>query len=83
MVERKHHSGRTLQLVAQQEVPELRIVIGNQTDVTVTLSAPVTVTEPDGTTGKAEILRFRADEPGTAVAAIKSAVANTPGAAVG
>lgn len=74
--ERKYHSGRTLQLTGQQDsegTPELSIVIGNQTDVFVMLSEPVAVVELNGTIGKAEILRFRADEPGTAVSAIKAA----------
>jgi len=78
--ERKYHSGRTLQLTGQQDLqgkPELSIVIGNQTDVLVTLSEPVAVVEPNGTIGKAEILRFRADEPATAVSAIKAAVARS------
>jgi hypothetical protein len=59
--ERKYHSGRTIQLTGQQDSVELSIVIGNQTDVFVTLSEPVAVVEPNGTIGKAEILRFRAD----------------------
>jgi hypothetical protein len=74
--ERKYHSGRTIQLSGQQDsadTPELSIVIGSQTDVLVTLSEPVAVVEANGTIGKAEILRFRADEPGTAVSAIKAA----------
>lgn len=74
--ERKYHSGRTLQLTGQQDsadTPELSIVIGSQTDVFVTLSEPVAVVEPNGTIGKAETLRFRADEPAAAVDAIKAA----------
>jgi hypothetical protein len=74
--ERKYHSGRTVQLTGQQDsagTPELSIVIGSQTDVFVTLSEPVAVVEPNGAIGKAEILRFRADVPATAVDAIKAA----------
>jgi hypothetical protein len=78
--ERKYHNGRTLQLVGQQdsEVPQLNIVVGNQTDLLVTLSEPVTVIESNGTIGRAEIPRFRADEPETAVSAIRRAVARSP-----
>jgi hypothetical protein len=64
--ERKDHSGRTIQLASGS----LAIVIGNQTDVLVTLSEPVTVAEPDG---KAALLRFRADDPHAAVSAIRAA----------
>lgn len=75
--ERRYHDGGTLHLTGQQDsegTSELSIVIGNQTDVVATLSEPVVVLEPNGTIGKAEILRFRADEPGMAVSAIKAAV---------
>ncbi len=49
-LERKYHDGRTV----QRDGDELRIVVGNQTDVLVQLTEPV-----DGV----RRVRFRADEP--------------------
>ena len=64
--ERKYHSGRTIQRTGT----ELSIVIGNQTDVVLTLSEPV---------GTARVLRFRADEPAKAVTAIRALRGTTSG----
>jgi hypothetical protein len=66
--ERKYHSGQTVQWADD----ELAIVIGNQTDVLVTLSEPVTT--PRGT---AQAVRFRADEPAKAVRAIRGTVSGS------
>lgn len=52
---RTYHDGRTV----QRDDDELRIVVGNQTDVVLQLSAPV-----DGI----RRVRFRADEPAVVVA---------------
>ncbi|WP_158885656.1 hypothetical protein [Amycolatopsis anabasis] len=67
--ERKQHSGPTLRLRER----EFAVVVGNQTDVVVELSEPVAVVL-NGTAGEATVLRFRADEPRAAVAAIKAAL---------
>lgn len=67
-VERKFHSGRTVQLADG----ELTIVVGDQTDVLVTLSEPVTT--PRGT---AQAVRFRADDPAKAVRVIRGTVSES------
>ncbi|GAA1340561.1 hypothetical protein [Saccharothrix algeriensis] len=77
-VDRRLHSGRTRELTARpgpEGGAELSIAAGNQTDVLLVLSEPVTVADPGGPTGEAVAVRFRADEPHAAVAAIKTAAA--------
>jgi len=64
--ERKYHSGRTIQRTGT----DLSIVIGNQTDVVLTLSESV---------GTARVVRFRADEPAKAVTAIRAPRGTTSG----
>jgi hypothetical protein len=65
---RTDHNGPTFELTGQT----LSIVIGNQTDVVVTLTEPMTVTLPNGTTGEVEELRLRADDPVAAVSGIQA-----------
>jgi hypothetical protein len=57
-LDRKYHDGRTV----QRDGDELRIVVGNQTDVLLHLSEPV-----DGV----RRVRFRADEPTVLLAAVR------------
>lgn len=68
-VERRTRTGRTRQL----DGAELSIAVGNQTDVLVELSRPVPVRRPDGVVTR---VRFRADDPRAAVAAISGACAD-------
>jgi hypothetical protein len=66
--ERKYHSGQTVQWADD----ELAIVIGNQTDVLVILSEPVTTPK-----GPARVVRFRADDPVKAVRVIRGTVSGS------
>lgn len=59
-LDRKYHDGKTV----QRDDDELRIVVGNQTDVLLQLSEPV-----DGI----RRVRFRADEPTVLLAAVPGA----------
>ena len=59
-LDRKYHDGKTV----QRDGDELRIVVGNQTDVLLQLSEPV---------GGARRVRFRADEPTVLLAAVRGA----------
>jgi hypothetical protein len=59
-LDRKYHEGKTV----QRDGDELRIVVGNQTDVLLQLSEPV-----DGI----RRVRFRADEPTVLLAAVPGA----------
>ncbi|MER7080110.1 hypothetical protein SAMN02982929_05880 [Saccharopolyspora kobensis] len=68
---RKSHRGGTFQF--QDDVAELAIVVGDQTNVLVELTEPVLVALPNGTTREVEQLRFRTDEPARAVTAIREA----------
>ncbi|MGW1678945.1 hypothetical protein [Saccharopolyspora sp. NPDC002376] len=72
---RKSHGGATFQFHDQGGAPELAIVVGNQTNVCVTLSEPVPIVLPNGTTHEVEQVRFRADEPALSVSAIRKAIA--------
>lgn len=77
--DRKSHGGATLQFHDEDDVPELAIVVGNQTNVSVRLAEPIRITLPNGKTGAAE--RVRADEPAAAAAGIRQACGAAAGAA--
>lgn len=65
-VEWRSHTGRAHRV----DGDELVVAVGNQTDVLVELSRPVRVRRPDGEVTR---IRFRADDPRAAVAAIADA----------
>ncbi|RZQ60559.1 hypothetical protein [Amycolatopsis suaedae] len=69
--ELKHHDGTS---TYQVRGDELCLVQGNQTDLTLELSDPVSTTRSNGEPLLVRVLRFRADEPRAAADAIREAV---------
>lgn len=66
-VERRFPEGGTVRL---GEDGVLDVAVGGQTTVTVELAAPVEFVRPLGKRGRARAVRFHADDPGAAVAAL-------------
>ncbi|MDA3649038.1 hypothetical protein LZ318_26705 [Saccharopolyspora indica] len=80
-LDRKSHTGTTtFRFHDEDGIPELAIVVGNQTNVSVTLAEPISIALPNGRTGTAEHVRFRANEPTAAAAAIRQACRAAVGA---
>ncbi|MGP3982235.1 hypothetical protein [Streptomyces sp. KR80] len=67
-LERRYPEGRMLQL---GEDGTLDLIVGGQTTVTVELTEPVALLRPLGRPAQARILRFYADDPRPAVAALR------------
>ena len=67
--------GGGLVRVGDDEV--LDLAVGSQTNVTVELAEPVTFTRPLGRRARARVLRFYADDPDAAVAALRTAGTRT------
>lgn len=76
-VDRRFPDGRLVTLAGDGTVD---LVVGGQTTVTVELSEPVTFLRPLGAPAEARVLRFHADDPRAAVAAL--GVGAVPGARV-
>ncbi|MEV6651099.1 hypothetical protein [Streptomyces sp. NPDC051219] len=68
-VERRYPDGRLAQL---DDDGVLDLVVGGQTTVTVELTQPVEFVRPLGGRGLARAVRFNADDPGAAVAALSA-----------
>ncbi|MFF3943439.1 hypothetical protein ACFYYN_01295 [Streptomyces sp. NPDC001902] len=76
-VDRRFPDGRLVTLAGDGTVD---LVVGGQTTVTVELTEPVTFLRPLGVPAQARVLRFHADDPRAAVAAL--GVGAVPGARV-
>jgi hypothetical protein len=68
---RRNHNDRHLITLADGE---FRLVLNAETNVEIELREPITVTRPLGKTGTASVLKFYADDPDAAVAAIRVAL---------
>ncbi|MDF3289763.1 hypothetical protein [Streptomyces silvisoli] len=66
-VERRFPGARVIRV---DEAGRLDVTVGGQTSVTVELASPVTLTRPLGKRAQVQVLRFHADDPRAAVAAM-------------
>ncbi|WP_327189106.1 hypothetical protein [Streptomyces xinghaiensis] len=67
--ERRYTDGRLLRV---GDAGDLDLIVDSQTSVTVELTAPVTAVRPFGKPVRARLIRFHADDPRAAVAALRS-----------